>query len=176
MSADDARALMSAITEAGVHACVGGGWGVDALLGVQTRAHSDLDLWVPADELHDLLRSLVAANVDRVYPWTGDRPWNWVLHDGHSRRVDLHLYEPKPGGEWHYGSVLAGECFPPDALAGTGRIGGLEVRCESPGWALRFRAGYPPREEDRHDVTLLCERFELEPPPGFGSDRLDDAQ
>jgi len=38
MSADDARALMSSITDIGVHARVGGGWGVDALRGAYASA------------------------------------------------------------------------------------------------------------------------------------------
>jgi len=169
MSVDEARRLVSVITDLGVNACVGGGWGVDALLGEQTRTHSDLDFWVPADELHALLRGLVDQGIDRVCPWPGDRPWNWVLHDGSNRRVDLHLYEPISDEEWHYGSAIEGETFPAEALAGTGSIGGLEVRCESPIWALRFHSGYEPRATDRHDMRLLCERFGLELPPTLGN-------
>ena len=169
MSLVEARHLLSAIADLGLHACIGGGWGVDALLGEQTRPHSDLDLWVPAEELHDLLRALVGQGVDRVYPWPGDRPWNWLLHDGDNRRVDLHLYEPVSDAEWHYGSAREGETFPTEALAGIGSIGGLGIRCESPAWALRFHSGYEPRATDRHDMRLLCERFDLDLPPTFGS-------
>ena len=167
MSVDEARALVSVMADVGVHACVGGGWGVDALLGEQTRPHSDLDVWVPAEELHDALRALVGQGVDRIYPWPGDRPWNWVLHDDDNRRVDLHLYERMSDVEWHYGSALDGETFPTEALAGTGSIGGLAVQCESPPWALRFHLGYQPRATDRHDMRLLCERFGLELPPAL---------
>jgi lincosamide nucleotidyltransferase A/C/D/E len=72
---------------------VGGGWAVDALLGEQTRPHTDLDLWASADDFEGLVAALVDAQVDRLLPWPGDRPWNFVLHDGGERRVDLHLYE-----------------------------------------------------------------------------------
>jgi lincosamide nucleotidyltransferase A/C/D/E len=166
MSATDARTLLSALQSAGVDVCLGGGWGVDALLGEENRPHSDLDLWCPAQQLHDLLRVLVHEGVDRVFPWPGDRPWNWVLHDGR-RRVDLHLYEAVKGGLWHYGSALGGDRLPDEALAAEGTVDGLAVRCEAPIWALRFHTGYPARDIDRQDVRRLCERFALTLPAQF---------
>ena len=45
--------LVEALQTQGAHPCVGGGWGVDALLGHQTRDHSDLDLWLPAKSSHN---------------------------------------------------------------------------------------------------------------------------
>jgi lincosamide nucleotidyltransferase A/C/D/E len=148
---------------------VGGGWGVDALLGEQTRLHSDLDLWAAADDLEGLLAALVPAGVDRILPWPGDRPWNFVLHDGARRRVDLHLYEPLPDGSLHYGPVTGGVVFPAEALEGRGSIGGVAVRCEAAEWAVRWHTGYPPRDVDRHDVPLLCRRYGIPLPAGFGS-------
>ncbi|WP_414820615.1 nucleotidyltransferase domain-containing protein, partial [Streptomyces anthocyanicus] len=82
MSAEDALALLERLHAHGVDACVGGGWSVDALLGKQTRDHSDLDLWVPAVHLDPLFVAFGEAGVDRIFPWPGDRPWNFVLHDG----------------------------------------------------------------------------------------------
>ena len=93
MPAAEAAHLLRALDDAGVGASIGGGWGVDALLGQQTREHSDLDIWVPATALETLFGVLVADGLDRIFPWPGDRPWNFVLHDGRTRRVDLHLYE-----------------------------------------------------------------------------------
>jgi lincosamide nucleotidyltransferase A/C/D/E len=107
---------------------------------------------------------MVALGIDKLFPWPGDRPWNWVLHDGQSRRVDLHLYEWESATRWHYGSAMSGDSFPAAALAGSGVLDGLPVSCETPTWALQFRSGYPPRDVDRHDIRVLCERFELDPP------------
>jgi lincosamide nucleotidyltransferase A/C/D/E len=168
MSAEDGRTLLSALQVNGVGFCLGGGWGVDALLGEQSRPHSDLDLWVPAEQVHELLQVLVTQGVDRVFPWPGDRPWNWVLHDG-GRRVDLHLFESAEDGRWHYGSALEGETFPDEALSGQGVVDGLSVRCESPAWSLRFHTGYPPRAIDREDMRRLSARYDLPFPAEFGS-------
>jgi lincosamide nucleotidyltransferase A/C/D/E len=163
MPAERALEILDAL---GPEVAVGGGWAVDALLGEQTRTHADLDLWLPAAGLHDLFRALGALGIDRILPWPGDRPWNFVLHDGASRRVDLHLVEPR-GGVLHYGSALAPYLFPRTALDGAGSIGGTAVRCEDPAWAVRFRTGYPPRPQDRGDVPRLCARFGLPLPGGF---------
>lgn len=163
----EAAALLRALAAHGVDACVGGGWGVDALVGKQTRKHSDLDLWVEAHALEGLFRVLVEHGIDRIFPWPGDRPWNFVLHDGRTRRVDLHLYETLPGGEIHYGSVLEPLLLPVGALSHQGVIEGCSVRCEEPSQALSFHTGYVPRPSDRHDVAVLCERFDLALPDGY---------
>ncbi len=168
MAAEDAVGLLAGLNEHGVDACVGGGWAVDALLTELTREHSDLDLWLPAAHLERLFVAFAERGVDRVFPWPGDRPWNFVLHDGVRLRVDLHLYEPRPDGSLHYGSAINGEAFPAEALAGQGTIAGTAVRCEAADWSVRWHTGYPPRAVDRHDVLLLCERFGIDVPEGFG--------
>lgn len=167
MPAKDAITLLGLLTDHQVDACVGGGWAVDALLGTQTREHSDLDLWVPAVCLEQLFVAFTQAGLDRIFPWPGDRPWNFVLHDGIRRRVDLHLYEVRTDGALHYGSAADGEILPAKALTGQGLIAGRVVRCEAADWAVRCHTGYPPREVDRHDVGLLCERFGFALPEAF---------
>jgi lincosamide nucleotidyltransferase A/C/D/E len=151
----------------GVDLCLSGGWAVDALLGRQTRDHSDLDVWLPAAHLEPAFAGLVRLGIDRIRPWPGDRPWNFVLHDGGRLRLDLHLYEVRADGDLHYGSAVAGETFPAEALGGRGTVGGLDVRCEAPAWSVRWHTGYPARDQDRHDVPLLCERFGIPLPDGF---------
>lgn len=167
MPASEAVRLLAAFHHAGVDACVGGGWAVDALLGKQTRHHSDLDVWVPAEQAHEALVAIESAGLDRIYPWPGDRPWNFVLHDAGQLRIDLHFVETLREGGWHYGPALGGETIPPSALDGAGVIGGQPVRCESPEWSVRCHTGYPMRPVDRHDVTLLCHHFEIAVPAGF---------
>jgi len=167
MSAQQAVELVNELAAARIDVCVGGGWAVDALLGEQTRRHSDLDLWITAADFEPLIKTLAVRGLDRLLPWGGDRPWNIVLHDGGHLRVDLHLYEPRTDGTWHYGSALLGHSFPDEALAGIGIIDGTAVRCDAPEWSVRWHTGYRPREIDRHDVNQLCQRFAITLPPGF---------
>ncbi len=167
MSAADAVEILAALTARDVDVCLGGGWCVDALVGQQTRPHGDLDLWVPALDFESAVAVFAEVGVDRLFPWGGDRPWNFVLHDGAHRRVDLHLFEVGRGGALHYGGFESGELIAAEALDGTGKIGDRTVRCEAPEWSLRWHTGYPPRPQDYHDVALLCDRFGLVRPPEF---------
>ena len=169
MSADQAIGVLDAFEAYDVEAIVGGGWGVDALLGRQTRPHADLDVWLVASTFERAVAGLVAAGVDRLFSWGDERPWNFVLHDGATRRVDLHLYEMLADGSVHYGGVASGDTFPSEALAGRGAIGDRLVRCESPEWSLKWHTGYPPRSVDRLDMALLCDRFGLGLPPSLAS-------
>jgi lincosamide nucleotidyltransferase A/C/D/E len=167
MTAADVVTLMRAFNANAVDVCLSGGWAIDALLGEQTRQHSDLDLWLQAPAFEGAFRVFVEQGVDRIHPWPGDRPWNFVLHDGRSRRVDLHCYETFADGSIQYGSILDPFSLPATALSHKGIIDGVPLRCEEPSWALSFHTGYPPRSSDRHDVTRLCERFDLDLPADY---------
>ena len=167
MEADDVCRILSSLQRAGVETTVGGGWAIDALLGEQTRLHSDLDLWVAAEDLEPLIRTFVELGLDRLFPWGDDRPWNFVVHDGRALRVDLHLYEQLSDGRVHYGSIRNGDEFDYACLRGVGTIAGTAVLCDSPEWALRCHAGYPPRSVDREDVKHLCAKFRLPLPDAF---------
>jgi lincosamide nucleotidyltransferase A/C/D/E len=169
MPADEALALLAALDSNDVRARLGGGWAVDALLHQQTRPHSDLDLWILALDAEPLFNTLAAAGIDRLHPWPGDRPWNFVLHDAATRRVDLHFYERLDADTLHYGSVAAPFLFATRDLAGLGSIDGVEVRCESAPFALKCRTGYHPREIDHRDVAALCARFDLAVPEAYRS-------
>lgn len=167
MPAATALHIVQSLTSAGVEVVVAGGWAVDALLGEQTRPHGDLDVWAPAAQFDRLIRVAVELDIDRIHPWAEDRPWNFVLHDGGTLRVDLHLHESLADGDLHYGSVVDPFVFPAEALTGEGEIAGTPVVCEAPAWVRRFHTGYEVRPVDRHDMRLLCERFGFDLPDGY---------
>src|ERR1700753_2590025 len=58
MRAEDVIEVLDLLDRAGVRHWVGGGWGVAALAGRQTREHRDLDLAVDADGLGTCLQVL----------------------------------------------------------------------------------------------------------------------
>jgi lincosamide nucleotidyltransferase A/C/D/E len=167
MPAAAALDLLAALNLNGVRVCVGGGWAVDALLGEQTRPHSDLDLWIPAADAEPVFNTLVGHGIDRIHPWPGDRPWNFVMDDARARRVDLHFYEHLDAERLHYGSVTDPFLFSAADLAGSGSIASQHVRCESPQFAVRCHTGYAPRDPDRHDVAALCTKFNLTTPEEY---------
>ena len=64
MPAESAVRILQRLADDGVGACLGGGWAVDALLGQQTREHSDLDLWVAATDAEGLFSALADLGID----------------------------------------------------------------------------------------------------------------
>ena len=161
MSAPDALALVTFLTDNGVLTHVDGGWGVDALLGRQTRAHEDLDIAVSHDDVPKLRRLFSARGYEEILR---DDTWacNFVLADAFGHMVDVHSYLFDADGKHIYGCP-----YPLESLTGVGTIAGEEVCCISPEWTLKFHTGYEPDGDDYRDVAALCERFGLELPAEY---------
>jgi lincosamide nucleotidyltransferase A/C/D/E len=133
-------------------AWLGGGWGVDALVGRQTRPHSDIDLVVDAGDLPavlDLLHGLGFADAEDWLPVRIE-----VAHpDG--RRIDLHPAVLAPDGSAVQAGP-AGTTFDyPAGCTTTGRIAGREVSCLTAARQLTFRQGFDLRPVDHHDIAQL---------------------
>jgi lincosamide nucleotidyltransferase A/C/D/E len=162
MDAEDVLAVLDLLAAAGVGAWVDGGWGVDALVGAATRAHSDVDLVVPLPAADAALAALAAAGYARVLrDW---RPTVAAVADERGREVDLHLVRPTPDGGGDQALPDGGSFHYPPPVAGT--VGGRAVRCVDARTQLRAHLGYPPTAKDRADMGLLRDRLgvDLVPP------------
>jgi len=152
-------ALLDLLQSVGAAVWVDGGWGVDALIGHQSRPHADLDLSVDTPSLA-AVRSVLADEGFVVL--RDDLPTALALRHPDGREVDLHPVVPTDdgggdqalpdGGWWHY---------PPPA---TGRIDGREVICLSVETQVRAHASYEPDDGDRADMALLADAFGVELP------------
>jgi lincosamide nucleotidyltransferase A/C/D/E len=161
--------LVGALERAGVRCWLDGGWGVDALLGRQTRVHDDVDLVVVSDDV-----DLVIETLSRLHFVVAedDRPVRLVLRDHTSRQVDVHPIEvDSEGTGWQRGAGPngVGDAVYPATDRGSGEIEGRRVPCISPSLQLLHHSGYEPTAKDRADVAALCERFGLAPrrPSGY---------
>lgn len=160
-TASDVLDVLDVLSAEGVSAWVAGGWGIDALLGEQTRTHHDLDVVL---EMRDGLKALaVRALAGHGYHLiTEERfdhlpmPVRWVMNDGGGRTVDLLPVDPT-------GPAFAGESTRTSPFY-SGLIAGRAVPCLSAPLQFRLHAGYELSESARRDVTLLRERF-----PDFSS-------
>jgi lincosamide nucleotidyltransferase A/C/D/E len=166
MDIDVVADLCRSFEAAGLKFWVDGGWGVDALLEQQTRAHSDLDLAVTYRDLPAFQDVLVAKGFTRA-DRLGDPEWNWVLQDAKGQSVDLHGFVPDDQGNGVLGDPSKGEKYPAEAFTGSGRLGALPVRCIAATVVLEFRNSFSPRDVDHHDVKALCEHFSLPVPSRF---------
>ena len=166
MDIGDVVKMFGIFDEAGLAFWVDGGWGVDALLERQTRAHSDLDLAVELDDLPAFERILKVQGYARL-----DRPggadWNWVLQNSSGLSVDLHGFVLDSDGNGILGNPSEKSMFPVGSLEGTGSLGGVRVRCVAAPFVLEFRNSFEPRTVDQQDVAALCTRFGLDRPSRF---------
>ncbi|MGI3781472.1 MAG: nucleotidyltransferase domain-containing protein, partial [Janthinobacterium lividum] len=58
MHLDEVTEVLADLREVGCRAWVAGGWGVDALVGRQTRPHRDLDLAVDGEDVPTAIAAL----------------------------------------------------------------------------------------------------------------------
>jgi lincosamide nucleotidyltransferase A/C/D/E len=158
---------------------VDGGWGVDALLGQQTRPHKDLDALVVFDGLPALAAALAGrgfqlkeiwsenrwAPCPAVVPLIGsDQPEGravataFVLRDAGGLELDVHAVRFDERGDgvatWDTDFV-----FPAEAFEGRGVIAGTPVRCLSAAMHMQTHIGYTLKDKDIQDLRNLHERF-----------------
>ena len=168
MTADDVVAVVELLTREQIDVWLDGGWGVDALVGSQTRDHSDLDLVVPQRDLDRAGATLAGVGFTHDEHAEPGLPARLVLVAEDGRRVDLHpvVFDARGDG-WQPLGHGAWGAYPAAGLEATGEVAGRPVRCISPELQLRHHLGYPPDEHDRHDLRLLSERFGVGLPPGL---------
>jgi len=157
VTGESVREVLALLERAEVEVWLDGGWGIDALLGEETRSHRDLDLILAAGDVPRLCEALAAAGFS---PRPGGSATSFVLADARGREVDVHAiaFDARgfgvfrlPGGSWP---------FPPSAFRGRGRVGSREVRCLSPEAQVACHGqGYAPAEKDLADMERLQERF-----------------
>ena len=158
--------ILEWIREAGIDVWLDGGWGVDALLETQSRAHKDVDLIVALPNAAPLT-GLLRDHGYRVKE--GGRAENFVLADDAAREIDIHVVEFDAQGNGLY-RMENGEVwvFPAEGFTGRGRVQELEVRCLTPEVAVTCHAsGYTPKEKDFADMELLERRFGVVLPPNL---------
>ncbi len=166
MTYRDVIDLYSRLENLGIEIWIDGGWGVDALLSEQTRAHSDLDIVIQQKDLPKL-RELLEAQGYKDIQRDDTRPWNFVLGDDAGHEVDVHAIVFDDQGNGLYGPVEKGVMYPAASLTGTGVINGHAVRCISPEYMVKFHTGYKLHASDMADVSALCERFGIELPEEY---------
>lgn len=154
----DVMEVLHFLADNGILVWVDGGWGVDALLGEQTRPHADLDIALQHKDVPKL-RELLEERGYRDVPRDDTRDCNFVLGDDAGHLVDVHSYTLDS-----HGKCVFGLPYPADSLTGTGTINGYPVRCISAQWMVNFHTGYELDENDYHDVLALSRRFGIAMP------------
>lgn len=158
----DVLEVIDRLEAAGIDVWIDGGWGVDALVGEQTREHDDVDLVVPLARVGDACAALAGLGYNLTLDWL---PTRCQLRDGEGRGVDFHpvafagdgsaVQAARDGGSYEY---------PAQGFTGRGAIAGRAVRCLSAEVQVRHHTGYKPTDVDRRDMRLLRDRLGVELP------------
>lgn len=167
MAAPDVLEILDVLEGQGIHVWLNGGWGVDALLGHETREHEDLDITISAADRQKYSDAMAEL---RFTTYRIDNDFNWVLVDSLGRLVDVHLVDfsnirRSAEGVEIYGA--AGLPFELGSLEGQGEIAGRKVKCETADFQVRGHTRYAPDEQDYKDVLALCHSFAIEMPELF---------
>ncbi|MEU6679039.1 amino acid transporter [Streptomyces sp. NPDC046925] len=157
MTADDVVFVLDLLRRAKADVWVGGGWGIDALIGERTRDHRDLDLMHREDQESAVLAALSAQgfteSLDR-------RPVRFVMTAQDGREIDLHPLVFSGDGSAVQASPDPQRPFVyPAACFVTGTVRGTSVPCLSAEQQVYFHQGYEPSERDRHDMAQLRRVF-----------------
>lgn len=165
MQAHDVMPILAWLETASIRVWLDGGWGVDALIGMQTRAHDDLDVVIA---LHDVQGAQQILGAHGFALMEDELPTRFVLCDAAYRRIDFHpvSFDVEGGGvqQLQDGTTFR---YPPEGFSDTGSINGHRVRCLTAEVQMLCHTGYVPDENDAHDVRLLHKRFGLALPPGY---------
>ena len=155
----------TSLEKIGVKIWVDGGWSVDALLGKETREHSDLDIAIQYKELpkfREYMESRGYKEIER----DDDKKWNFVLRNEKGYEVDVHAFHFDEQGR-----VIEGIEYPDGSLTGTGSIEGVVVRCIDPKHMVQFLATWLSKHPHKYTqaISALCEKFSIEYPPEYVS-------
>ena len=158
--AKSAIEIIRILNAAGVEAWVDGGWGVDALVGEQTREHDDLDLVMGVEHVE---AAMCAVGEHGFAIVRDERPCSFVMGDAEDRRVDIHPVRFDAEGGGNQAQPNEGNWrYPPEGFTGVGQIGGEPVRCLTPEVQVLCHDRYDLDECDLADMCLLREKFGIE--------------
>ncbi len=153
MEPADVVRVVGILADAGIECWLDGGWGVDALVGRQTRPHEDLDLVVAMSDIS----ASIGALEGKGFAMKEDlRPCSFTMVTRDHRKVDIHpvIWDDEGGGvqaqpnnsTWTY---------PARGFHGVGRVDGETLRCLTAEVQIQCHAGYDLDASDLQDLAAL---------------------
>ncbi|MEG0626320.1 nucleotidyltransferase domain-containing protein [Anaerorhabdus sp.] len=129
-----------------------GGWGVDALVGYQTRNHRDIDINFDANETAKFLEILtnVGYQID-----TDERPVRIELYHSELGYLDIHPFIIEKDGSSKQAALEGGFYDIPAIYFGSTTFEGRNIPCINLEGQRVFHTGYELREVDKHDIEHL---------------------
>lgn len=175
LSPEDALRIYNLLVSHHIQVWIVGGWGIDALLGEQTRPHKDLDILMLLDDVLHMrellsckgfsLKELWSENRQAIDARGNETATAFVLRDPQGREIDAHalVFDAQGCGipAWNNDE---GFIFTAQDLGETGVIAGVRVCCMSAAMQMRCHTGYTLPEYQKRDLALLLEKFKMDDP------------
>lgn len=149
---EDVMTVIKILEDAGITYWLDGGWGIDALVGRQTRAHRDIDIDFDARHTEELLKILADYGYEVDTDWT---PVRIELYSKEFGYLDIHPFvlnddgtskQANPEGGWYE--------FEADYF-GNAVFEGKTIPCISVKGQKVFHTGYKLRDIDKHDMEMI---------------------
>lgn len=149
---EDLFKVLDIIEKAETTYWVDGGWGVDILVGNQTREHRDVDIDFDSKHTEKIMSTLK----DCGYEIVEDRsPVRIELHHPKLGYIDIHPFIINDDGSAKQASLEGGWYeFEPDFF-GSAIYNEKRIPCISAKGQKKFHTGYPLREIDKHDIINI---------------------
>jgi lincosamide nucleotidyltransferase A/C/D/E len=152
MNLADVLQVLDVLHRVGCAFWLEGGWGVDALVGRQTRTHRDVDVDFDARYEEQVLDALTGLGYSIETDW---RPNRVELSAPGSRWVDLHPLVIEDDGDARQAALDGGWHEFHRSWFTTGTLGGVVVPCVSVEAQRLFHSGYELRAIDVLDLAEL---------------------
>ncbi len=175
VNSEDAIYLYRRLLDHGIQFWLTGGWGIDALLGEQTRPHKDLDALLLLDDMVQMCEILGKDGFNLKELWS-ENEWTidsegkktataFVLQDPAGREFDAHAIRIDKQGNGIPAWVESDKfIFTREELSGKGMIAGYPVKCITAEGQVKCHIGYELPENQVHDLDLLQSKFGVHVP------------
>jgi lincosamide nucleotidyltransferase A/C/D/E len=170
VSAEEVIKIYRRLSEHGIRVWLTGGWGIDALLGEQTRPHKDLDVVMLLDDVARMCALLASDGYNLAYLWSENRQavdkqgaetaTAFVLQDTQGREIDIHaLVLDEQGNGIPAWAEVEGFIFKKEDLAGQGVVATVYVQCLTHQMQVLCHRGYEVPEKQLQDLEQLYSKF-----------------
>ncbi len=172
---EDVIRIYQTLASQGIRVWLLGGWGIDALLGEQTRPHKDLDLVMLLDDVASLCALLGGEGFELKEVWSENRfgidrrglqtLTAFVLVDAYGHELDVHaMHLDEQGNGIPVWETETGFNFTQQDLSGTGVVHGIQLRCITAEKQVQCHTGYELPDKQVPDLERLQAKYGVDLP------------
>ena len=144
--------VLDLLDSTGMQYWLDGGWGVDVLVGRQTRTHRDIDINFDSRYTEKLLQLLKDNRYEIVTDWS---PVRIELYHPELSYIDIHPFVLQDDGTAKQADLEGGWYEFEADFFGSAVYNGRKIPCISAKGQQIFHTGYQLREVDKHDIKNI---------------------